>query len=145
VQWFLVLIGGISFRAGGTLERMKLSKTGNLQIDGVLTQSSDIRLKTNIALLSNSLPLLMKVNGYTYNWKNETNDTQLQTGVLAQEVEKVLPQLVHTASDGTKSVNYIGLVPHLLEALKEQQKQIDAMEKRLERLEKKKNDLSDSD
>jgi Chaperone of endosialidase/Head domain of trimeric autotransporter adhesin len=129
---------GMSFRAGGNVERMKLSKNGNLQIDGVLAQSSDMRLKKNISLLRNSLPLLMKVNGYTYNWKNENSDAQLQTGVLAQEVEKVLPQLVYTADDGTKSVNYMGLVPHLLEAIKEQQVQIDLILKELKELKKNK-------
>jgi len=43
----------------------------------------------------------------------------LQTGLIAQEVEKILPELVNEASDGYKSVNYIGLIPHLIEAVKE--------------------------
>jgi Chaperone of endosialidase/Head domain of trimeric autotransporter adhesin len=128
----------ISFRVAGNIQRMRLYQQGNLQILGVFIQNSDMRLKKNISMLSTSLPLLKKLNGYTYHWKSENCDPKLQTGLLAQEVEKVLPNLVYTTDDGIKAVNYIGLVPHLLQAIKEQQAQIDDILKELRELKKKK-------
>jgi len=58
-----------------------------------------------------------------------------QIGVIAQEVEKVFPSLVHTDAEGVKSVDYMKLTPVMIEAIKEQQKLIDALTKRIERLE----------
>lgn len=105
---------------------------GNLH--GGVFSSSDVRLKKNIKPLQNVLPALQKINGYTYYWK-ENKDTAQQIGVLAQELQKVYPQLVKTDKKGMLSVNYQGLVPVLLNAIKEQQKQIDDLTNRLEKIE----------
>ncbi|HET7119215.1 MAG TPA: tail fiber domain-containing protein [Hanamia sp.] len=105
---------------------------GNLH--GGVFSSSDVRLKKNIKPLQNVLPALQKINGYTYYWK-ENKDTAQQIGVLAQELQKVYPQLVKTDKKGMLSVNYQGLVPVLLNAIKEQQKQIDDLTNRLEKVE----------
>lgn len=108
-----------------------------------MTQNSDSRLKQNIVPLNGSLQNLQRLNGYRYNWKAATADTTVQTGLLAQEVQSVFPELVKENDKGILSVNYTGLVPHLLEGLKEQQKQLDTLRSdnaelkaRLERLEK---------
>jgi uncharacterized protein YqjF (DUF2071 family) len=82
------------------------------------------------------MPLLEKLNGYQYHWKNETWDASLQTGLLAQEVEKVLPELVKTDDKGMKSVNYIGLMPYMLEAIKMQQTTITTQQMQIEELKK---------
>ncbi|SEJ12386.1 Head domain of trimeric autotransporter adhesin [Dyadobacter sp. SG02] len=80
---------------------------------------SDRRLKTAISPVKNSLAKLRAVQGYNYQWKNPKDDQDLQTGVVAQELEEKFPELVSTGKDGYKAVNYIGLIPHLIEAVKE--------------------------
>lgn len=82
--------------------------------------SSDIRLKKDLKPIKNSLQTLHRLSGYTYHWINPTKDKgRLQNGLIAQELEKVFPELVYDNSDGYKAVNYIGLIPHLIEAVKE--------------------------
>lgn len=105
--------------SGGTgINVLSLQGNGNATLAGVLTQNSDARLKKNIRQLHNVLPLLQELNGYQYNWKDDWREQDTQTGLLAQEVEKVLPELVKEDDNGTKSVNYTGLIPYLLEAIK---------------------------
>jgi hypothetical protein len=96
-------------------------KNGDATLLGTLTDASDLRLKRNIKPLQNSLYSLSKLKGVHYQWNGrKPQDTvALQTGLIAQEVEKILPELVKTDEEGFKSVNYIGLVPHLIEAIKE--------------------------
>lgn len=91
--------------------------TQSIWLYGQVNQISDARLKRNVAHLEQSLPRISLLNGYNYNWKTGDNYA-LQTGVLAQEVEKIFPELVCTDENGTKSVNYIGLIPHLIESIK---------------------------
>lgn len=97
--------------------------------------SSDIRLKKDLQPLKNSLQNLHRLNGYTYYWINPIKDKgKLQNGLIAQELEKVIPELVDENSDGYKTVNYIGLIPHLIEAVKELDKkteEITALKKEL--------------
>jgi len=118
--------------------RMTLTSLGNLFIDGVLTQSSDIRLKKNITPLQNSLDKIALLNGYQYNWIDASRGNALQSGVLAQEVEKQMPELVSTDAEGDKSVNYNGLIPYLIESVKELKQQIQELKKENEILRAKK-------
>jgi hypothetical protein len=122
--------GKISFgyySSGNFTERMYLNNSsGNLTVNGVYN-SSDARLKKDIIPLQNSLQKIIQLNGYTYHWKNEQSGNSLQTGVLAQEVQKLFPQLVAEDNKGMLSVNYSGLIPVMIESIKEQQKQIDAL------------------
>ena len=90
------------------------------------TTWSDERYKKNIVKLDNSLSNVCKLRGVTYDWKNdEFKDKNFpegkQIGVIAQEIEKVYPEIVTTDSEGYKSVAYEKLVPVLIEAIKEQQ------------------------
>ncbi len=123
----------IQFRAGGNFTRMILDKSGNLDIDGVYS-SSDIRLKKDISPLQNSLQKILRLNGYHYNWIDATRSNNLQTGVLAQEVEKYMPELVKTDKEGIKSVNYSGMIPYLVEAIKELKKENELLKKEIELL-----------
>lgn len=109
--------------------RMTLTSSGNLLIDGVLTQNSDIRLKKNISPLQNSLDKISLLNGYQYNWIDASRGNALQSGVLAQEVEKQMPELVSTDAEGDKAVNYNGLIPYLIESVKELKQQIQELKK----------------
>jgi hypothetical protein len=68
----------------------------------------------------------MQIRGVTFDWKD---GNRASAGVIAQEIEKVLPELVH--GDDTKTVNYNGLIGLLIECVKEQQKEIDILKKRL--------------
>jgi len=110
---------------------------GTTIIAGDLNINSDARLKANIISLGSTLAKLLQIDGKTYTMKKDDNKKQ-KIGVLAQDIEKVFPELV-SESNGVKSVNYQGLVPVLINALKEQQAEIDRLKKqesRIERLEK---------
>ncbi len=103
-----------------------VSGGGVLQINaGGIFATSDKRFKTNIKTIENATEKVNQIDGISYNWKE--GEQTLQFGVIAQELEKVFPNLVQTNDKGYKSVNYIGLIPVLLEAIKEQQKQIEAL------------------
>ena len=81
------------------------------------TICSDIRLKKDLKPLHNSILRIDKLNAYNYYWKNEKM-VGLQTGFMAQEIREIFPELVKTDSQGYLSVDYIGLVPHLVESVK---------------------------
>ena len=101
---------------------------GTTTIAGDLSINSDARLKANIISLGSTLAKLLQIDGKSYTMKKDENKKQ-KIGVLAQDIEKVFPELV-SESNGIKSVNYQGLVPVLINALKEQEERI----KRLEEL-----------
>ena len=113
--------------------------TGDLRATGDITAyygtTSDARLKTNIKIIPNALDKLSKVSGYLYNWNElgaELKDKQTskrEVGLLAQELEEVLPEVVATREDGYKGIHYDKVVALLVEAIKEQQKQIDELKK----------------
>ena len=102
---------------------------GSATLSGDLTINSDARLKSNIISLGSTLAKLLMIDGKSYTMK--TNESQSKIGLLAQDVQKAFPELVKTTndSDQTLSVNYQGLIPVLINAIKEQQKQIDELKK----------------
>ena len=110
---------------------------GDATLAGNLNINSDARLKSNIISLGSTLSKLLQIDGKSYTMKKDESEKQ-KIGLLAQDIEKVFPELV-SESHGVKSVNYQGLVPVLINALKEQQAEIDRLktqEERLERLER---------
>jgi hypothetical protein len=119
----------------GFTERFRVRANGNATLAGVLTQNSDETLKKNIEPIANASHLLQQLHGYRYQWKDENADAEKQLGLLAQEVQKVLPELVKQNDNGKLGVNYSGLIPVLLEALKEQQAAIVDLKKRLDLME----------
>jgi hypothetical protein len=84
---------------------------------------SDSRLKTNLESVTDPLGKIQQLTGYFYNWKNGT-DKSRQFGLLAQDVENVLPEVVSTDALGYKSLDYGKLTPLLIEGIKAQQTQI---------------------
>ena len=104
---------------------------GSATLSGELTVNSDARLKSNIISLGSTLTKLLLMDGKSYTMKSNEADSKI--GLLAQDVQKVFPELVKTAntSDQTLSVNYQGLIPILINAIKEQQKQIKELESKL--------------
>ena len=115
---------------------LSLQGNGNATLAGTLTQNSDKRLKKNITPVENPLPQLQQLHGYHYQWKDAFRDPALQTGLLAQEVENVFPELVKEDEKGTKSINYSGLVPYLLEAVKELSKKNEDLQTQINELRK---------
>ena len=107
-----------------------LEVAGNILANGNLIRS-DKRWKTKIELISNALEKLDQINGYTYKWKVGT-DTTPQVGVIAQEIELVLPEAVKTDAEGYKSVDYGKLSALLIEAVKEQQTIITSLENKID-------------
>jgi hypothetical protein len=101
---------------------------------------SDRRWKSNFKKIEKSLEKLDKINGYYYNWKNR-DDKSLQVGVIAQEIEEVLPEIVSTDENGYKSVDYSKLSALLIEATKEQQTIIENQESQIQNLNEKYEDL----
>ncbi len=99
---------------------------GNAFIEGVWAPISDIRLKKDIVKVKGSLEKLSRLNGYNYNWKSP-NKPLPQTGVIAQEVQEEFPNLVVANHTGHLSVNYDGLIPHLIEAIKELKAEIEIL------------------
>ncbi len=91
--------------------------------------TSDISLKTNISTLENCLDKVLQIRGVNFDWKK---DNKHSIGVIAQEVEPVLPEIV--SGKDIKVVNYNGLIGVLVEAIKEQQKQIDNLKDKFENL-----------
>ncbi len=123
--------GDFIFRNDLNAVILSLFSSGNLTIAGALNQTSDARLKKNIQPLSNSLKKISSLNGYQYNWIEGSRDKNIQTGVLAQEVETQMPELVTTDSAGLKSVNYSGMIPYLIESIKELKKENEALRKEI--------------
>jgi hypothetical protein len=121
----LIVGNGTSATARSNI--LEFYKNGNLLIWGNLFQFSDEKLKQDIKPLTNSLKRLAALKGYNYTWKSKEVDDGLQTGMLAQEVEKVLPELVTKNQKGELAMNYEGLIPHLVEAIKELNKEIAAL------------------
>jgi trimeric autotransporter adhesin len=110
---------------------------GNIQYTGVLTAISDERLKQNVLQLQGSLENLLKLRGISFDWNYEEKTNLLlmegkQIGLIAQEVEVIYPELVRTNEQGYKMVDYAKLTPILLEAIREQQAEIDALKADLE-------------
>lgn len=111
-------------------------KNGNGWMQGILTQASDARLKKDIIQLTDVLPKLLRLNGYNYYWKDKQNMPGLQTGFIAQEIEKEMPELVTTNTEGQLAVNYNGMIPYLLQGIKEQQDQIKKLQDEINSLKK---------
>jgi hypothetical protein len=100
----------------------------NRTADGTLTTStSDVRLKENVTTLSDGLNKVVQLRGVNFNWKSDENKTT-KIGFIAQEVQKVLPELVFVnPTDGYYGVNYAEMTAVLVEAVKEQQTQIERL------------------
>lgn len=105
--------------------------SGNLTLSGTLTINSDARLKENLTPLTDALDKVKALTGYNY---NRIGSDKLEMGVVAQEVQKVSPELVLEDSEGTLSVSYPNMVALLIEAIKEQSTKIASLEEQVKEL-----------
>ena len=105
--------------------------SNDLTVSGDVNVSSDARLKANIASLGSTIAKLLLIDGKSYTMKK---DGKQKIGVLAQDVQKVFPELVSKDDNEMLAVNYQGLVPVLINALKEQDEKISRLENLVEKL-----------
>ena len=114
-QWRVVV--------GGS-ERLEVKNSSpHVLVSGDLNSTSDERLKKNIKPIDNALADICQLEGVTFDWRDTGTQGQ---GFIAQQVEPIIPDVVNTDEDtGMKSINYVGLIGHLVEAIKTQQTQID--------------------
>jgi len=102
---------------GKTNPAYSLDVVGDIYASGDLVAVSDERKKTNIEPISNALDKVLQLTGITFDQID--GDDRRHAGVIAQEVEKVLPEVVYTDKDGMKSVAYGNIIGLLIEAIKE--------------------------
>ena len=144
-----------------SLERFRINSSGNvgigtsspsvrLQVAGdiianSIAGSSDNRFKTNVLAIENPLQKVLKLRGVTFDWKTKEFPNRMFSenraiGFIAQEVEQVIPEVVQTenSTEGFKSVQYDKVVALLVEAIKEQQKQIEQLQQKIKELTEKK-------
>lgn len=128
---------------GLTITDLGADIKGSVLIDGELNvyeditafyvTPSDIRLKTNVSKIDNSLDKVLKINGYSYNWndigvkKYHRNKNDQDIGVIAQELEQIIPQAVYNDKDGYKTVAYDKIIPLLIESIKDLKREIDEL------------------
>ena len=113
----------------------KFTSGGDFHADNNITAfsstiGSDIKLKENISTIDNALDLVTKIEGVNFTWKR---DKKKSKGFIAQQIQEVMPELVEevetlgTDGDTHLTVNYEAVIPVLVEAIKEQQKEIEAL------------------
>jgi hypothetical protein len=122
------------FKIGGWsagIVSMALTGGGSMTLAGTLTINSDIKLKENLVTIPNALNKVKALTGYNY---NRIGSDKLEMGVVAQEVQAILPELVQADSEGTLSVAYQNMVALLIEAVKEQSIQIASLEEQVKEL-----------
>ena len=113
----------------GTTTRFTFEDNGAFTATGDITAFSDVNLKDNIEDISGALDLIRGIRGVRYDWRDtERFNDRRQIGVIAQEAEETLPEVVHTNEDGEKLVNYEKMVPVLLEAIKELEARVAELE-----------------
>ena len=106
--------------------------SGLVTVNGDLTLASDIRLKSNIMTLGATMSKLLQIDGKSYTFKNSGKKS---VGVLAQEIQEQFPDLVVERQDGMLTVNYQGLIPVLINAIKEQNLELENAKKANQELE----------
>ena len=132
----------------GTLTSLTVSgatATGALTVTGAVTATGDItafftsdkRHKNNIQTIPNALEKVSKLNGVTWEWNDDVNEVTKstpKTGLIAQEVQEVLPEVVKTRDDGFLALDYSKMMGLMVEAIKEQQQQIHNLTLQIEEL-----------
>jgi hypothetical protein len=110
----------------GNLSNNGNNLSGSFTATGNITAYSDARLKDNVTNIDNALNKVSVLRGVTYN-RNDIENAPRHAGVIAQEVEKVLPEVVLTNEEGIKTVAYGNMVGLLIEAIKELKSEIEEL------------------
>jgi len=105
-----------------------ITASSDITASGNVTAYSDETLKDNIQTIENALEKVLSLRGVEFD-RNDIEGNPHQIGVIAQEIEKVIPEVVMTDSKGIKSVAYGNLIGLLIEAIKQQQEEINNLKK----------------
>ena len=138
VKWY----SGVLWQGNGTTNIMQIENTGDLTVKGDVVaygSPSDKRLKENIKPIESALDKAMKLQGVTFDWKKQKQITEKSVkrewkhdvGFIAQDVQKVIPELVRENEDGMLSMRHQGITPILLEAIKELKAEIEELKKQI--------------
>jgi hypothetical protein len=137
---FIIRSGGLGvsqspvralLHVSGTISGSLIRSSG----DVVAFFSSDERLKDNIQPIQQATYKLKQVGGYEFDWnEKQTVYEGHDVGVIAQEIEKVLPEVVAQRADGYLAVKYEKIIPLLIEGFKEQQKEIESLKEEIQKL-----------
>jgi hypothetical protein len=119
----------VNGETGLTYDGSTLSVTGAVTASGDITAYSDSRLKENVEVIGNPIEKISKIRGVTFTRNDIENKEKRFSGVIAQEVLEVLPEVVAQGENGYYSVAYGNMIGLLIEAIKEQQKEIDELKK----------------
>jgi len=135
------IIEDTSPQLGGTLDlnTYNISGSGSINIEGGISATGDItayyssdeRLKDNVTVIGSAIEKINQIGGYEFDWNNDSEHSGHDVGVIAQEIEKVLPEVVVDRDTGYKAVRYEKIVALLIQAIKEQQLQIDELKSKL--------------
>ena len=124
-------------------EKMRLDKAGNLgigtatpttklEVSGIITETSMREAKTNIENMGSMLPTVLQMQGVKFDWKDDSYGGNENFGFIAEDMAEVLPEVVSFTDDGkARGIQYTKLTAVLVEALKEQQKQIDELKSKI--------------
>ena len=129
--------------AGTDPSSIQLQVTGQIASTDNITAyySSDIKLKDNLRPIESALFKVNQISGYEFDWNEHSHEIQQEkghdVGLVAQEVEKVLPEVIQIREDGIKAIAYEKVVPLLVEAIKEQQTLIEDLSNRIKTLEER--------
>ena len=105
--------------------------TGDIYAAGNIIAFSDRSVKENVQTIPDSLAKVLSMRGVTFTRNDHEDKSRVHAGVIAQEMEHAFPEVVFTNTDGTKAVSYGNIVAVLIEAIKEQQVQINELKNRL--------------
>jgi hypothetical protein len=122
---------GYEFRRSTNTYSLTIDNSGNVAALGEVQANSDERIKTNIKTIENGLDKVLQLRGVEY---DRTDIEKHQIGVIAQEVEKVIPDVVGENKDGVKTVAYGNLVAVLIEAVKDLKGEITELRAELDEL-----------
>ena len=125
-------------KSGGNVGIGTNSPGQKLEVNGTVKATnyiatSDRNLKENIVQINNEnvIDKVTSLNGYNFNFKDDETK-QTKSGLIAQEVEELMPELVSTNTDGNKSMDYNGMIPYLVECIKVQQTQIQSQQTQIQ-------------
>lgn len=124
-----IFSGGGDHAGTGSVETFRVETDGDALFAGDVTAywSSDSRLKQNINPIKNSLQKVNQISGYTFEWNDKAKKTGHDVGVIAQEIEEILPEIVSRRDNGYLAVDYKRIIPLLIEAIKELDQKVEEL------------------
>jgi trimeric autotransporter adhesin len=126
-SFLMYLTNGGNLGIGASPGTYRLYVSGEIYATNDITAFSDIRAKSNLEKIQNPLDKIQQINGYTYDFltdnPSQTKITERYAGLVAQEVEKILPEVVHKAADGKLSIAYGNMAGLFVESIKELKKE----------------------